>query len=223
MSQLHNGTQLQSELQVAAQHLLQPIFDGTDFIATLWDAQSCPTSLLPWLAWSQGVTQWDESWSDTTKRLVISQSYEQHKHLGTRFAIINGLTPFGYKTDLKEWFEKTPQGEAGTFSVDVSVTDKGIDQEVIEQIYDTITNTKRESVQFDLSVSLLSESELTIASAATSGITATVYPYYASEITSESSLCIALVNQSFNQIKVYPRSSYVSASILDHADPSRSS
>ncbi|OHU87818.1 MULTISPECIES: phage tail protein I [Pseudoalteromonas] len=223
MSELHNGSALQSDIQSVSNALFAPVNTGADVVATLWSPETCPEPLLPWLAWSQGVEQWDEQWSDNTKRQVISQSYEQHKYLGTRFAITKGLQPFGFQTKIYEWFEKQPQAEPGTFSIDVSVTDKGIDNKVIEQIYTTIVQTKRKSVQFDLSVSLLGETELGFASAATSGITATVYPYYASEITSESSLCVALANQSFYQIKVYPRSSYVSASILDHADPSWSS
>ncbi|CAH9057685.1 hypothetical protein PSECIP111854_02047 [Pseudoalteromonas sp. CIP111854] len=219
-NQVHNGTLLQSQLQTMNEAGHESIGKGADTLASLWQPYQCPVPFLPWLAWSQGVNQWDEAWPEQVKRDVIAQSFEQHKHLGTRYAIINSVKPFGYKTELKEWFEMQPPAQAGTFSVDVGVTNKGIDFDVIEQIYTAISNSKRKSVQFDLSVSLLSESELQLAAATTTGVTTTVYPYFASEITSQSSLNIAIANQSINQIKIYPRSSYVTATILDHADPS---
>ncbi|WP_440055482.1 phage tail protein I [Pseudoalteromonas sp. T1lg65] len=223
MSLLHQGSTLQTQLQQAISEQLLPVAQGADVIGTLWQPDTCPAGLLPWLAWSQGVEHWDENWNEATKRKIIAQSYEQHKFLGTRFAVINGLAPFGYRTNIKEWFEKHPQGEPGTFSVDVSVTDKGINSELIEQIHASVTQTKRKSVQFDLSVSLLSESKIQLAAASCSSLSATVYPYFASEITSQTTLNVVTANQSINQIKVYPWSTYVDATILDHADASRPS
>lgn len=43
-------------------------------LRTLWDPESCPVELLPYLAWALSVERWDKNWPEETKRKVIRES-----------------------------------------------------------------------------------------------------------------------------------------------------
>ena len=219
---VHRGTELIEQIQATQSPIFTVLNGAANCLETLWQPETCPIELLPWLAWSQSVTQWDEQWPEPIKRQIIAQSYEQHKHLGTRFAIINALAPFGYDTRITEWFEQVPKGPAGTIAIDVAVSDRGLNESLYQQIFQTISANKRHSIQFNLSLSLLSTAKIQLASAALFGASVTVYPYYASEIVSNTSMRLVVASQSCSYTNIYPRSSYAPTTILDHADTSGS-
>jgi hypothetical protein len=62
----------------------------------VWNPQTCPSNLLPWLAWALGVNEWDSNWPDATKRAVIAGSAALHKIKGTPQSIINALAAAGF-------------------------------------------------------------------------------------------------------------------------------
>lgn len=219
---LHRGAELLEQIQAAQSPIFEVLNDVASCLEALWQPDTCPIELLPWLAWSQSVTQWNEQWPEPIKRQIIAQSYEQHKHLGTRFAIINALAPFGYDTRITEWFEQVPKGPVGTIAINVAVSDRGLDESLYQQIFQTISANKRHSIQFDLSLSLLSTAKIQLASATLFGSSVTVYPYYASEIVSDAQVRLVAASQSCSYTHIYPRSSYAPTTILDHADTSGS-
>lgn len=88
-------------------------------IANLWKPQTCPDQLLPLLAWTLSVDHWDPYWSTDTKRAVIASAYEVHAHKGTRYAIERALAPLDIRVHLTEWFEQSPPGQPGTFTVEL--------------------------------------------------------------------------------------------------------
>ncbi len=49
-----------------------------DAITTLWNPWTCPASELPLLAWAWSVDIWNESWPETRKRTVVSESRAYH-------------------------------------------------------------------------------------------------------------------------------------------------
>ncbi|WP_439327885.1 phage tail protein I [Lonepinella sp. BR2357] len=65
-------------------------------IHLLWQAKHCPTNLLPWLAWSVSVDEWDSEWSDETKRNSILASFSIHKIKGTISSLRRVLASAGY-------------------------------------------------------------------------------------------------------------------------------
>lgn len=65
-------------------------------IAKLWNANECPIALLPYLAWTLSVDEWDETWSEAQKRAVVAASYEIHSLKGTPYAIKSALQALGY-------------------------------------------------------------------------------------------------------------------------------
>jgi phage tail P2-like protein len=62
----------------------------------LWNPQTCPVSLLPWLAWALRVREWDSNWPEATQRAVIAASVPVHKRKGTLGSIKQALAAAGY-------------------------------------------------------------------------------------------------------------------------------
>ena len=71
-------------------------------IKALWDPRLCPAELLPWLAWSWHVDDWDETWSEDTKRAVVAAAWEVHRFKGTPWAVRRALKALKYRAEIDE-------------------------------------------------------------------------------------------------------------------------
>lgn len=125
-------TQLEAERMGALEVNLQ----------ALWDPALCPAELLPWLAWAESLDMWQEAWTEQQKRAAIAASQDVHERKGTPAAVERGLTALGYAFTLKEWFQETPKGTPGTFTVDIEITDQAVNAELLAQLVDVIHSTK---------------------------------------------------------------------------------
>lgn len=75
-------------------------------IKTLWNPETCPVDLLPWLAWALSVDYWDPTWSEETKRAVVAESMEYHRRKGTPWAVEHALLRAGAGSpEVIEWFD----------------------------------------------------------------------------------------------------------------------
>ena len=74
-------------------------------IKHLWDPMRCPVELLPWLAWSLSLDEWDSSWPESIKRQTIADSIPVHQIKGTVGAIRKALAGLNAEIELTEWFE----------------------------------------------------------------------------------------------------------------------
>lgn len=96
-------------------------------IATLWNVDTCPEELLPWMAWAFSVEVWDHAWSETVKRNVIRNSVQVHRMKGTRRAVELALEALEMRIDLHEGFEidehGDPYGPPHTFTLDAFADD----------------------------------------------------------------------------------------------------
>ncbi len=63
--------------------------------AHLWNPATCPAALLPWLAWALSVDEWDDTWTEATKRAVVAASVEVHRRKGTVGSIKRALAVAG--------------------------------------------------------------------------------------------------------------------------------
>ena len=87
-----NSTKLERALeQVAAKALDLPVI-----IKQLHNPDTCPTALLPWLAWSLSVDEWDNDWSEEHQRQTIRDSRQIHREKGTRASIRRILASVGF-------------------------------------------------------------------------------------------------------------------------------
>lgn len=118
----HNATQQEVAIELATARVGAvgaPVKD-------LWNPDTCPSDLLPWLAWAFSVDVWSDKWSDAQKRGAIKASFAVHNRKGTAGALRAGLSGIGYAADVVEWFEETPPADPYTFAISLEVDQVGI-------------------------------------------------------------------------------------------------
>jgi phage tail P2-like protein len=93
-------------------------------VNTLWDPETCPASVLPWLAWALSVDEWNSDWPESVKRAALLQSIAIHRHKGTVEAVRRVLNVIGINVDLREWYQTG--GEPHTFSLTAWARDNRI-------------------------------------------------------------------------------------------------
>nr|WP_300309225.1 phage tail protein I [Halomonas sp.] len=121
----------------------------------LWNPDTCPTELLPWLAWTLGVSAWKPYWSDAVKREQIRQAVEVHRHRGTVQAVRRVVTSFGAALSLREWWESSPVGAPHSFAITLNVNDSSNRSADLQQdIIDEITRVKPARSYFTLTLGI---------------------------------------------------------------------
>lgn len=108
----------------------------------LWNPDTCPVELLPYLAWAFSVDRWSKSWPESAKRAAIRAAYFIHAHKGTIGALRRVVEPLGYLIEVYEWFEEVPAGVPGTFRLLVGVLDTGITDEMYQELTWLIDDAK---------------------------------------------------------------------------------
>ena len=154
-------------------------------LRSLWDPQTCPYELLPYLAWQYSVDRWDEEWSEQIKRKVIAEAFEIHKLKGTKEAIRRAVEPFGFLIKISEWWQnnQTP----GSFTLEIGVSDTGITEEYYNELSRIIDYVKPVSRQLsNLAIQLVSKGSLTIGVSGYDGNTLAIYPYIAEKVITQS-------------------------------------
>lgn len=105
----------------------------------LWNPSTCPTELLPWLAWSLGVAAWKPYWSEKIKRERIRQAVEIHRRRGTVQSVRRVVESFGAGVALREWWQTQPAGEPHTFDLIITVrADKNhaeLQDDIVAEVY----------------------------------------------------------------------------------------
>ena len=154
-------------------------------LRSLWEPQTCPYELLPYLAWQYSVDRWDEEWSEQIKRKVIAEAFEIHKLKGTKEAIRRAVEPFGFLIKISEWWQnnQTP----GSFTLEIGVSDTGITEEYYNELSRIIDDVKPVSRQLsNLAIQLVSKGSLTIGVSGYDGNTLAIYPYIAEKVITQS-------------------------------------
>lgn len=179
------------------------VCDFPILLRSLWNPQTCPYELLPYLAWQYSVDYWDENWNEQIKRKIVAEAFEIHQHKGTKEAIRRAVGSFGYLIDLIEWWQndKTP----GTFSLDIGVLDKGITDESYNELVRIIEDVKPVSRHLSaLSLHLVTSGNINISTCNYDGDTMNIYPYVSKTIVTTSSRQFGAAIHSINIISVYP-------------------
>lgn len=86
-----NSTPLERALALACEYTADP-----GVIRTLWDPYTCPTDLLPWLAWSLSIKEWDDTWAEDRKRDRIADAFAIAKTEGTVASIRRVFASIGF-------------------------------------------------------------------------------------------------------------------------------
>ncbi|MFK4072734.1 phage tail protein I [Ectopseudomonas khazarica] len=169
-----NATELE---RLAAQALAQiervpiPLRD-------LWNPDTCPVELLPYLAWAFSVDRWSQAWPESAKRAAINAAYFIHAHKGTIGALRRVVEPLGYLIEVREWWEEVPLGVPGTFRLLIGVLDTGITEAMYQELSWLIDDAKPLTRHLiGLAIGLETRGRTYIGAAAIDGEVVTVYPY----------------------------------------------
>lgn len=168
-----NSTQLEKDIEavIAARFnalLLQ--------IKNLWNPDTCPVSLLPWLAWALSVEEWDPDWPEFTKREVVKNAVKLHFHKGTPWAVEQAIIAAGSpNARVVEWWEYS--GLPYHFKIEVDALGDSVPNETVTRMQRAIDQYKNvRSVQDALDFNLSVQSSVYFAAGYQSSETITVYP-----------------------------------------------
>lgn len=168
-----NATQAERALAGATER----IGDVPAAVRDVWDPDTCPDALLPWLAWAFSVDEWDPAWSDAQKRDVIRRSVLVHRYKGTIGAVREAINALGIGAVLVEWFRQIPSGAPYTFRLQLEADQEPITMPAITKLLQVVESTKNlrshlESVQ----PGAASTNEVYIGCATVLGLDITVQP-----------------------------------------------
>lgn len=174
-------------------------------LRTLCDPDTCPTNLLPYLAWAFSVDRWDSAWPEPAKRAAIRAAYFIHSRKGTIGALRRVVEPLGYLIEVREWWQQVPAGVPGTFALVVGVLDTGITDEMYDELTWLIDDAKPLSRHLiGLAISLESKGTAYVAAGQYDGDIVTVYPYLPDVIEASGSFAMPGREHTIDTVSVYP-------------------
>lgn len=104
-------------LERAVESAVERISDVPVPLRSLWNADTCPLELLPWLAWSLSIDSWSSDWSEAVKRERIRRAIEIQRSKGTAKSVREAVQSFGGSVALREWWQIDPPGDPHTFEL----------------------------------------------------------------------------------------------------------
>jgi phage tail P2-like protein len=169
----HNASMLMRSL---AELLTSPA--QTHILTHIWHPQDCPAELLPWLAWALSVDDWNDAWSEHTKRQIIDDAFVVHQYKATPFALKTALDSLNIETDIREWWHQK-DAQPGTIVVNAMVNENLDSNEeglltraMLAQVKRIIDTVKRASIHVDvqLGISLKEQIGMGLHSSARTGL-----------------------------------------------------
>lgn len=132
----------------------------------VWNPDTCPAELLPWLAWSLSLDSWQPYWPDAVKRQRIRMAVEIARHKGTAKSVREVVASFGGNLALKEWWQGDPPSQPHTFDILLSIGG-GVPAtpQYQQDIIDEVTRTKPVRSHFTFSLGVSAAANLGIAGA----------------------------------------------------------
>lgn len=108
----------------------------------LWNPDTCPIELLPWLAWAFSLDDWDVTWTAAQQRSAVKDSYRVHRHKGTSGSVKDALNALGLGVQVQEWFNQIPAGAPYTYKLLLEANQYGVSLAELDKIFDMVENAK---------------------------------------------------------------------------------
>ncbi|PUA16828.1 phage tail protein I [Glaciimonas sp. PCH181] len=109
----------------------------------LYNADTCPINLLPWLAWQLSIDNWKPYWSEAVRRARVRSAMTIHRQKGTAKSVKDVVAAFGGSILLREWWQKTPMGAPHTFDLLMTLTGAGGQTATAAFVDDVIAEVNR--------------------------------------------------------------------------------
>ncbi|MCP1605724.1 phage tail protein I [Pseudomonas citronellolis] len=147
-------------------------------LRSLWNPETCPLNLLPWLAWAWSVDDWSDAWSERQKRDTVKQALAVQRIKGTIGAVRRALGALGLPVRVQEWFNQTPAGQPYTFRLLLDVDQGALTKADLVKVLEVVANTKNLRSQLEtVLLTVTSQAELTVATVTTLGSDLSVSGY----------------------------------------------
>lgn len=136
----------------------------------LWNPDTCPVELLPWLAWAFSLDDWDVTWTEAQQRAAVKACYSVHRYKGTIGSVKDALQALGLGVQVQEWFNQIPAGDPYTYKLLLEVNQYGVSLAQLETIQAVVENAKNlRSHMTTLDMTVSSNSTVYIGAVALSG------------------------------------------------------
>ncbi|NBW10483.1 MAG: phage tail protein I [Caulobacteraceae bacterium] len=128
---------------------------------SLWNPETCPPELLPWLGWGLSIDVWDAAWSEQTKRDLIADAIPRQQRKGSVAAVEEVIDAFDVGLTLHEWFQHTTPLPPYTFEIRLPVEDSLTGAAAfIEKVADQVVRVKPARAHFTVAQTLTTASDL---------------------------------------------------------------
>jgi len=154
-----NATELERALEASMARLA----DVPVPLRDLWNPDTCPVELLPYLAWALSIDSWSSAWSETVKRARVRQALAIQRRKGTSSSVRDVIESFGGVVAIREWWQMEPPGEPHTFSLVLNVTDDQgapADASYVDAVIAEVYRTKPVRSHFTFSQALNASAQL---------------------------------------------------------------
>ena len=112
-------------------------------LSRLWDPETCPVELLPWLGWGLSIDIWDRDWTEAQRRRHVAEAIERQRRKGSVRAVREVLEAFDAGLSLREWFAVTPNLPPHTFEVWLPVVEGPASTAAfVEKVADQVVRVK---------------------------------------------------------------------------------
>lgn len=136
-------------------------------ISDLWNPETCPVDLLPWLAWALNIQTWDSTWPEALKRQQIESAVDIARRKGTAKSIRDVVASFGSSLALREWWQTTPKGDPYTFAITLSIgPDVPQTADFQEQVMQAVDNAKPVRAHYTFTAGIKSTGSVGVLAAA---------------------------------------------------------
>ena len=112
-------------------------------LRALWNPDTCPAPLLPWLAWALSIDAWKAYWPESVKRQRLRAAFEIQRRKGTAESVRKVVQAFGGAVQLREWFQRDPPGPPHTFEMVLTLMGTGGEVATAQYVDDVIAEVAR--------------------------------------------------------------------------------
>jgi phage tail P2-like protein len=109
----------------------------------LWNPDTCPAELLPWLAWALSIDAWKPYWPEHIKRARLRAAIAIQRSKGTAASVRQVVAAFGGAVELREWWQMDPPGPPHTFEMVLTLSGEGGQVATAQFVNDVIAEVQR--------------------------------------------------------------------------------
>lgn len=138
-------------------------------LRSLWDPNTCPEDLLPWLAWALGVDTWKSYWPLNIRRSMLRTAVANKRRQGTAKSVRSVVQAFGAGVALREGFNNPSGAAPHSFDIVISAATMGgepITADFQQDIINEVTRAKPARSFFTVSAAVQTSSQIGLVNAA---------------------------------------------------------